>query len=53
MVVQEPKDMTIKTNKSAHDDQSYSNMYESQDGSRTPRKKEKRNYQKLQPQGIK
>ena len=45
--------MTIKTNKSAHDDQSYSIMSESQDGGRIPRKKKKRNYQKPQSQGIK
>ena len=38
---QEPKNMTIKTNKSAHDDRSYSSISESQDGGRIPRKKKK------------
>ena len=35
---QEPKDMTIKTDKSAHDDRSYSSMSASQDLGRIPRK---------------
>ena len=34
--------MTIKTNKSAHDDQSYSSMSASQDGGRIPGKKKKK-----------
>ena len=37
MAGQEPKDMTIKTNKSAHDDRSFSGMYASQDLWRIPR----------------
>ena len=53
MEEQEPKNITIKTNKSAHDDQIYSSMSASQDGGRILRKKKKRNYQKLQSQGIK
>ena len=39
---QEPTNMTIKTNKSAHDDQSSSRMSELQDGGRIPRKKGKK-----------
>ena len=50
---QEPKDMIIKTNKSAHDDQSCSIMSASQDLGRIPMKNKKRKYQKLQSQGIK
>ena len=42
MVVQEPKDTTIKTVKSAHDDKSCSIMYASQDIGRIPRKKQKK-----------
>ena len=46
--------MTIKTNKSAHDDKSYSSMSASLDIGHIPRKKQKkRKYQKLQSQGIK
>ena len=45
--------MTIKKNKSAHDDQSYSTMTASLDGDCISREKKKRNYQKLQSQGIK
>ena len=41
MAGQEPKDMIIKTNKSAHDDQIYSSMYASQDVGRIPRKNKK------------
>ena len=50
---QEPTEMTIKTNKSAHDDRSCSTMTVSLDGDRIPRKKEKINYHKLQSQEIK
>ena len=53
MEEQEPTEMTIRTNKSAHDYRSCSTMTVSLDGDRIPRKKEKRNYQKLQSQGIK
>ena len=53
MAGQEPKDMTIKTIKSAHDDKSFSSMSASQDIGRIPRKKQKRKYHKLQSQGIK
>ena len=53
MEEQEPIEMTIKTNKLAHDDRSCSTMTVSLDGDHTPRKKKKRNYQKLQSQGIK
>ena len=53
MEEQEPTNMTIKTNKSAHYDQSCSTITASLDGDRIPRKKEKINYQKLQSQGIK
>ena len=53
MEEQEPTNMTIKTNKSAHNDRSYSSMYVSLDEGRIPRKKKKINYQKLQSQGIK
>ena len=53
MEEQEPTEMTIKTNKSARDDRSCSTMTVSLDGDRIPRKKKKRNYQKLQSQGIK
>ena len=42
MAVQEPKDMTTKTNKSAHDDKSYSSMSASQDIGRIPRKNKKK-----------
>ena len=35
---QEPTNMTIKTNKSAHDDQCYSSVSVSQDGGHIPRK---------------
>ena len=42
MEEQEPKNMTIKTNKSEHDDRSYSGMSASQDGSRIPRKNKKK-----------
>ena len=52
MAGQEPKDMTIKINKSAHDDKSCSNMSASQDIGRIPMKNKKRKYQKLQSQGI-
>ena len=38
---QKPKDMTITTNKSAHDDQSFSSMSASQDLGRITRKKKK------------
>ena len=44
----EPTNMMIKTNKSAHDDQSCLAMTASLDGGRIPRKKEKRNCHKLQ-----
>ena len=47
-----PKNMTIKTNKSAHDDRGYSSMSASQDGGHITGKK-KNNYQELQSQGIK
>ena len=50
---QEPKDTTIKINKSAHDDKSCTSMSASQDLGRIPRKNKKRKYQKLQSQGIK
>ena len=49
---QEPTKKTIKTNKSAHDDQSCSTMTVLLDRDRIPRKK-KRNYQKIQSQEIK
>ena len=42
MAGQEPKDMTIKTIKSAHDDKSFSSMSASQDIGRIPRKKQKK-----------
>ena len=42
MAVQEPKDMTIKTNKSAHDDKSCSSISASQDIGHIPRKKQKK-----------
>ena len=48
MAGQEPKDMKITTNKSAHDDKSCSNMSASQDISCIPRKDKKRTYQKIQ-----
>ena len=41
MEEQKPTNMTIKTNKSAHDDRSYSSMSASQDGGCIPRKKKK------------
>ena len=41
MAGQEPKDMTIKTIKSAHDDKSCLSMSVSQDIGRIPRKKKK------------
>ena len=51
---QEPKDMTIKKSKPAHDDKSCSSISASQDIGRIPRNKQKkRKYQKLQAQGIK
>ena len=53
MKEQKPKNMTIKTIKSAHDDRSYSSMSASQDGCSITSKKKKRNYQKIQSQGIK
>ena len=53
MAGQELKNMTIKTNKSAHDDRDYSSMSASQDGGLITRKKKKRNYKKLQSPGIK
>ena len=53
MAGKEPKYMTIKANKSAHDDKSCSSMSASQYIGRIPRKKQKRKYQKLQSQGIK
>ena len=42
MVVQEPKDTTIKTVKSAHDDKSCSSMSASQEIGHIPRKKQKK-----------
>ena len=42
MVGQKPKYMTIKTNKSAHDDEGCSSMSASQDIGRIPRKKRKK-----------
>ena len=39
---QEPKDMTIKTIKSAHDDTNFSSMSASQDLGRIPRKNTKK-----------
>ena len=50
---QEPIEMTITTNKSSRDDRSGSTMTVSLDGDRILRKKKKRNYQKIQSQGIK
>ena len=38
MAGQESKDMTIKTNKSVHDDRSFSSMSASQDSGHIPRK---------------
>ena len=42
MAGQEPKDMKIKTDKSAHDDRSYSSISASQDGGHIPRKNKKK-----------
>ena len=42
MEEQEPTNMTIKTNKSAHDDQSCLTVTASLDGDRIPRKKKKK-----------
>ena len=53
MEEQEPTEMTIKTNKSARDDQSCSTMTVSLDGDLIPMKKGKISYEKLQSQGIK
>ena len=61
MEKQEPKVITIKTNKLARDNQiipsvsvlGVSITTVSPDRYRIPRKKKKRNYQKLQSQGIK
>ena len=53
MEEQEPKRMMIKTNKSAHDDQSCSTITVSLDGDRIPSRKKKINHQKLQSQRIK
>ena len=53
MEEQEPTEMAMRTNKSARDDQSCSTMTVSLYGDSIPRKKKKRNYQKLQSQGIK
>ena len=53
MEKQEPKVITIKTNKLARDDRSFSSVSVSLDEDRIPRNKKKRNYQKLQSQGIK
>ena len=53
MAGQEPKDMTIKTNKSAHDDKICPSISASQDLGLIPRKNKKIKYQKLQSQGIK
>ena len=52
MEEQEPTNMTIKTNKSAHDDQSCSTMAASLDRGRILRNNGKRNYQKIHSQGI-
>ena len=49
----DPKDMTIKPLRSAHDDNIYSGMSASLDIGHIPRKKERKKYQKLQSQGIK
>ena len=46
MEEQEPTNMTIKNNKSAHDDQSCSNITESLDGGRIPKKKVKKKLSK-------
>ena len=43
----------IKTNKLSRNDRSFSSVSVSLDGDRILRKKKKRNYQKLQSQGIK
>ena len=51
MEEQEPTKMTIKTNRSAHDYRICSTMTVLLDRDRIPRKK--KNYQKLQSQGIK
>ena len=53
MEEQEPKVITIKANKLARDDRSFSTMSVSLDGDRILRNKKKRNHQKLQSQGIK
>ena len=53
MEKKEPKVITIKTNKLAREDRSFSSVSVSIDGDRIPRKKKKGNNQKLQSQGIK
>ena len=53
MEEQEPTETTTKINKLAHDYRSCSTMTASLYRGRIPRKKKKRNYQKLQSQGIK
>ena len=61
MKEQQPKLITIKTNKLTRDNQSLSSVYVigesimtvSPDGYRIPRKRGKRNFQKFQSQGIK
>ena len=53
MAGQETKNMTIITNKSANDDRSYSSMSESQDRGCIPSKNLKKNYLRIQSQGIK
>ena len=50
---QEPKVITIKTNKLARDNRNFSGVSVSIDGDRILRKNKKRNYQKLQSQGTK
>ena len=47
MEKQEPLVITIKTNKLARDDRSYSSMYVSLEEDRIPRKNKKTNYHKL------
>ena len=53
MEKQEPKVITIKTNKLARDNRNFSGVSVSIDGDRILRKNKKRNYQKLQSQGTK
>ena len=53
MEEQEPKNMTIKTNKSEHDDRSYSGMSASQDGGRIPRKNKKKKLSETSIKGNK